>query len=133
METKADMEHSIDFLEKNGADMINGNVLMYLVGSEIWKWARKTGKIAPDQYMALAPELGLTPYSEDELREMCSRCTDFSKREGWKSIFRKVLDGRRFDLMLYGMKQYVRHYRRIRKIRKEVYGYGYGKGYTTKI
>lgn len=133
METKADMEHSIDFLEKNGADMINGNVLMYLVGSEIWKWARKTGKIAPDQYMALAPELGLTPYSEDELREMCSRCTDFSKREGWKSIFRKVLDGRRFDLMFYGMKQYVRHYRRIRKIRKEVYGYGYGKGYTTKI
>jgi len=31
------------------------------------------------------------------------------------------------------LRKYVRHYWRIRKIRKEVYRYGYGKGYTTKI
>jgi len=133
METKADMEHSIDFLEKNGADLINGNILMYLVGSAIWYWGRKIGKIAPDQYMALAPELGLTPYPEGELREMCIRCTNFSKREGWKSAVRKVLKSRRFDLVYYGLKKYIRHYWRIRKIRKEVYRYGYGKDYTTKI
>jgi len=133
METKADMEHSIDFLEKNGTDLINGNILMYLVGSAIWQWGRKIGKIRPDQYMALAPELGLTPYSKEELEEMCIRCTNFSKAEGWKSALRKVLKGRRFDLVFYGLKKYVRHYWRIRKIRKEVYRYGYGKGYTTKI
>jgi len=133
METKAEMEHSIDFLEKNGADLINGNILMYLVGSAIWQWGRKIGKIESDQYMALALELGLTPYSEEELGEICNRCTNFSKREGWKSALRKVLKGRRFDLVLYGLKKYVRHYRRIRKIRKEVYRYGYGKGYTTEI
>jgi radical SAM superfamily enzyme YgiQ (UPF0313 family) len=133
METKEDMEHSIDFLEKNGADFMNGNILMYLVGSAIWNWGRKIGKIRPDQYMALAPELGLTPYSEKELEGMCTRCTDFTKKEGWKSAMRKVLKSRRFDLISYGLKKYIRHYLHIRKVRKEVYRYGYGKDYTTEI
>ena len=133
METKEQMERSIDFLERDGAEMINGNILMYLMGSAIWQWARRMGKIRPDQFVAIAPELGLTPYAEAELRELCVRCTDYSKSEGWKKAVRKVLKSRRFDLVFYGFRKYVRHYWRIRRIRKEVYRYGYGKGYTTKI
>ncbi len=129
METKEDMEHSIDFLEKNGADLINGNILMYLVGSAIWRWGRRTGKIGPDRYLASAPELGLTPYSREELQEMCDRCTDFMKREGWKGVTRKVLDNRRFDMIYYGIKTYITHYWRVRKARKEMYEHGYGKSY----
>jgi hypothetical protein len=129
METKEDMEHSIDFLEKNGADLINGNILMYLVGSAIWRWGRRTGKIGPDRYLASAPELELTPYSREELQEMCDRCTDFMKRDGWKGVMRKVLDNRRFDMIYYGVKTYITHYWRVRKARKEMYEHGYGKSY----
>jgi radical SAM superfamily enzyme YgiQ (UPF0313 family) len=129
METKEDMEYSIDFLEKNGADLINGNILMYLVGSAIWHRGRRAGKISPDQHLASAPELGLTPYSREELQEMCDRCTDFMKRDGWKSVFRKVLGNRRFDVILYGTKTFFTHYSHVRKVRKKMYEHGYGKSY----
>ena len=127
METKEDMEYSIEFLEKNGADLINGNILLYLVGSAIWYQARRMSKIRPDQYMASAPEIGMTPYSYEELTELCDRCTDVSKREGWKRVFRKILKRRQFGLIYSGMKEYVKHYWRVRKVRREIYGYGYGK------
>jgi len=133
METKEDMEYSIEFLEKNGADLINGNILLYLVGSAIWYQARRADKIRPDQYMVSAPEIGMTPYSYEELTKLCDRCTDVSKREGWKRIFRKILKRRQFGLIYSGMKEYVRHYWRVRKMRREVYGYGYGKEYTTRV
>ncbi len=133
METKEHMEYSIEFLEKGGADFINGNILLYMVGSAIWNWARKLGKVRPNQFVATAPELGLTPYSTEELQELCNRCADFSKREGWKSAFRKVLKRREFGLIWFGIKRYVGNYLHIRKLRREVYGYGYGKKYTTEI
>ena len=132
METKEDMEYSIEFLEKNGADLINGNILLYLVGSAIWYSARNAGKISADQLMISAPEAGLTPYSYEELREMCIRCTDFSKREGWKRIFRKILRKRKFGLVFSGIREFIKRYPSIRKVRQEVYGYGYGKEYVLK-
>lgn len=132
METKKDMEYSIEFLEKNGADLINGNILLYLVGSTIWYQAKKMGKIQPDQFMASAPGIGMTHYSYDELIGLCNRCTDVSKREGWKRIFRKMLQRRQFGLIYSGAKEFIRHYWRVRKVRREAYGYGYGKKYTAE-
>jgi radical SAM superfamily enzyme YgiQ (UPF0313 family) len=133
METKEDMEYSIEFLEKNGADLINGNILLYLVGSTIWYQAVKMGKIKSDQFMASAPEIGMTPYSYEELEELCARCTNFSKREGWKGVIQKVLQRRKFGLIYSGMKEFIRNYWRVRKVRRELYGYGYGKEYTTRV
>lgn len=130
METKEDMVRSIEFLEKGGADFINGNILLYMVGSAIWNWAVREGKLRPDQFVATAPELGLTPYSKQELQELCDRCADFSKREGWKSAFRKILQRRELGLMWMGVRRYVGDYLKIRRVRKEIYGYGYGKRYT---
>ena len=130
METKEDMINSINFLEKNGADLINGNILLYLVGSAIWHWAVGIGKIKPDQYMVSAPEAGLTPYTYKELQQMCQLCTDFCKRDGWKKIFHKILQRRKFGMIFSGVKEFVKNYSLVRRIRREVYGYGYGKKYT---
>lgn len=127
METKEDMEYTIEFLEKNGADLINGNVLLYIVGSAIWYSARKAGKIKSDQFIVPAPEAGLTPYSYEELEEFCIRCTDFCKREGWKRLFRKLLKNRKFGIIYWGARELIGHYWHIRKVRRELYGYGYGK------
>lgn len=132
IETKEDMEYSIEFLERNGADLINGNILLYLIGSAIWYSAKKAGKINTDQFMVSAPEAGLTPYSYEELKEMCVRCTDFSKREGWKRIFRKILKNRKFGLVFRGAKEFIKRYARVRKVRRELYDYGYGKEYVLK-
>jgi radical SAM superfamily enzyme YgiQ (UPF0313 family) len=132
METREDMERSIEFLERGGADFINGNILLYMVGSAIWNWARREGKLRPDQFVATAPELGLTPYSREELQELCNRCADFSKREGWKSAFRKILGRREMGLIWMGVRRYVGDYLKVRRVRREIYGYGYGKRYTTK-
>ncbi len=134
METKEDMVHSVEFLHKNGADLINGNILLYLVGSAIWHQAVRDGKIKRDQYMVTAPEAGLTPYSHEELTEVCNLCTNLSKRDGWKGILRKVLKRRKFRLIFSATKEFARNYRLVRKIRREAYEYGYGKkGYTTKV
>lgn len=127
METKDDMEYSIEFLEKHGADLINGNILLYLLGSAIWHEARKMGKIRPDQFIVPAPMIGMTPYSYEELSELCNRCTDFSKREGWKRVVRKVLKRRQFGIIYDGMKEFIKNYWRVRRVREEVYKYGYGK------
>jgi radical SAM superfamily enzyme YgiQ (UPF0313 family) len=128
IETKKDMEHSIEFLEKNKADFINGNILLYLVGSPIWNWARKEGKIKPEQYMATAPELGLTPYSHEELTEMCNCCTDISKNTThWiKKIIPKLWRCSP-KIVLRGAIEYIIHNPKVRKMRKKIYGYGYGK------
>lgn len=130
METKEDMEHSIEFLEKNGADLINGNVLLYMVGSAIWHWAVKEGKIKASQFIVPAPEVGLTPYSYEELRELCIRCTDMCKEEGWKRVFRKLLKNRKFGVVWWGARELIRHYSQLRRVRRELYGYGYGKEWT---
>lgn len=133
METMEDMEYSIEFLDKNGVDLMNGNVLLYLLGSAIWYRAVKMGKIKPDQFVISAPQIGMTPYSHEELTELCDRCTDISKKEGWKRVVRKVLKRRQFGMIYSGMKEFVKHYWRVRKVRREVYDYGYGKGRTIKI
>lgn len=134
METNEDMKHSIEFLYKNGADVLNGNILLYLVGSPIWYQAVRDGKIKPDRYMISAPEAGLTPHSHEELAELCNYCTDLSKRDGWKRVFGKILKRQEFKLMAWAAKELVGHYRQVRKIRREIYQYGYGKReYTTKI
>lgn len=130
METKEDMMNSINFLERNGADLINGNILLYLIGSPIWHWAVREGKIKPNQYMVSAPEAGLTPYTHRELQAMCDVCTDFCKRDGWGRIFQKMLQRRRFGLILAGALEFVKNYGLVKKIRRAVYGYGYGKKYT---
>ena len=127
METKEDMEYSIEFLEKNGADLINGNVLLYLVGSAIWNSARKAGEIDTNQFMVSAPEAGLTPYSCEELNELCIRCTDMCKSEGWKRLFRKLLKNRKFGIIYWGARELIRHYPSVREVRRELYDYGYGK------
>jgi len=127
METKEDMEYSIEFLYKNGADIINGNILLYLVGSPIWYWAVREGKIRPNQYMVSAPEAGLTPYSHEELQDMCIYCTNLSKGEGWKRIFRKMLERRELGLIFSSTRQFIKNYPLVRKVRKEVLRYGYGK------
>jgi radical SAM superfamily enzyme YgiQ (UPF0313 family) len=128
METKADMEHSIEFLEENGADLINGNILLYLVGSAIWYQARKNGKIKPGQYMATAPELGLTPYSHEELVELCNRCTDISKNKlRWVTKIIPTVWRRDPRIVFRGLREFIKNHSKIREIRKEIYKYGYGK------
>lgn len=127
MESKEDMEYSIEFLERNGADLINGNVLLYMVGSAIWHSAVREGKIKPNQFIVPASEVGLTPYSYEELKELCMRCTDMCKDEGWKRVFRKLLKNRKFDIIWWGAREFIRHYSQLRKVRQELYGYGYGK------
>lgn len=134
METKEDMEYSIEFLFKNGADVINGNILLYLVGSPIWYQGVRKGKIGTDQNMVSAPEVGLTPYSHEELTDLCNYCTDLSKQDGWKRVFGKILKREEFWLLTWTAKELVRNYRQVVKIRRELSRYGYGKkGYTTEI
>lgn len=130
MESKEDMRYSIDFLIENGADFVNGNVLMFLVGSPIWHWARKLDKVKPDQYVSTAPEIGLTPYTQEEIQEMCDMCTNYNKREGWKKAFRKILNGKKYHLIVHGFKTFLTKYFKIRKVRKDMYLHGgYGKSY----
>lgn len=76
METIQDMEYSIEFLDKYKADRLQGNILLYLIGSPIWRWAVNIGKIKPNQYIVSAPEAGLTPYSYEELNELCMLCAE---------------------------------------------------------
>ena len=84
--------------------------------------------------MVTAPEAGLTPYSNEELAEVCNLCTNLSKRDGWKGVLRKMLKRRKFGLIFSATKEFAKNYRLVRKIREEAYEYGYGKkGYTTKI
>lgn len=133
METNEDMRYSIEFLYKNGADILNGNILLYLVGSPIWYQAVRENKIKPNQYMVSASEAGLTPYSHKELAELCDYCTDWSKRDGWKRVFGKILKRQDFGLIAWAAKELVGHYLQVRKIRREIYQYGYGKReYTIK-
>ncbi|MCS7131782.1 MAG: hypothetical protein NZ934_03525, partial [Hadesarchaea archaeon] len=49
------------------------------------------------------------------------------KREGWKGVVRKVLKRRQFGIIYNGMKEFIKNYWRVRKVRREVYKYGYGK------
>lgn len=125
METKEDMEYSIEFLERNGADLISGNILLYLIGSAIWHQAIKMGKINPDQFMVSAPEIGMTPYSYEELEEFCARCTRSWKRKGWKGVIKKVIQRRKFSLIYAGIEEFIKNYWRVRRVRRELYGYDY--------
>ncbi len=130
METKEDMEYSINFLNENGADIINGNILLYLLGSPLWSRAVKDGMIQPDQHIISAPDTGLTPYSHEELAEMTTQCTNLSK-DNWKRVFGKLLKGQEFGLITSSAKRLIRHYAQVRKVRKVISNYGYGKkGYT---
>jgi hypothetical protein len=94
----------------------------------------RKGKIRRDQYIATAPEAGLTLYSHEELTEVCNLCTNLSKRDGWKGILRKILKRRKFRLIFSATKEFARNYRLVQKIRRETYEYGYGKeSCTTKV
>jgi len=131
METKEDMEYSINFLFKYGADIINGNVLLYLVGSRIWRQAVRDGKINPNQFIISAPDVGLTPYSYEELVDMCVYSTNLSKKYGWKRVFSKVLTRHEFRLILSAAKKFISNYGLVKKVRRAIPYYGYGKkGYT---
>ncbi len=128
METKKDMEHSIDFLEENGADLINGNVLLYLVGSNIWHRAVREEKINTEQFMVSAPEAGLTPYSQEELEELCIRCSKYSKERGWFRCLLKLLKNHRYKIIYSTLREGVERYSLAKKtLLSEGHGYGYGK------
>ncbi len=133
METREDMEYSIEFLHRNGADIINGNVLLYLVGSRIWQQAVRDGRIRPDQYMVSAPETGLTPYSYEELMDLCQYCTDLSKADGARRIVAKLLKRGEFGMLAWAARELMTNYGQVRRVRKELSHYGYGKKqYTTE-
>jgi radical SAM superfamily enzyme YgiQ (UPF0313 family) len=134
MEKIGDMEHSIEFLHSKGADIINGNILLYLVGSKIWQRAVRDGRIDPDQYMVSAPGAGLTPYTTEDLTDLCWQCTERSKADGARRIVAKLLKRGEFGLLTWGARELLTHYGQVRKVRRELSRYGYGKnGYTTSI
>ncbi len=134
MEKMEDMEHSIEFLHSKGADIINGNILLYLVGSKIWQRAVRDGKIDPDQHVVSAPEAGLTPYTTENLTDLCWQCTERSKTDGARRIVAKLLKRGEFGLLAWGARELLTHYGQVRKVRRELSRYGYGKkGYTTNI
>ena len=128
METKEEMEHSIQFLQENGIDLIHGNVLLYLIGSRIWRWAVSIGRIRQNQFMVSAAEAKLTPYSQDELEELCIQCSKFCKEQGWRRCFLKLLKNHQYKIIYDAIKGGIESHPLIRKkLLSKGPGYGYTK------
>jgi anaerobic magnesium-protoporphyrin IX monomethyl ester cyclase len=137
METEDMFWESYDFVRENGADTINVNPLMYMVGSEIWKDAVKKGVIKKNEYLIAVNQRPLCPIPPERIDMICSEV--FEKvTSNYRHVLFKTLrhmDVFRFKLVSIGVKKFIswnllggdwrKHYNIIKE-------FGYGKTFLEK-
>ena len=137
METEELFWESYDFVHESGADTINVNPLMYMVGSEIWKDAVKKGKIKDTEYLVATNKRKLCPIPPERIDAICSEV--FEKvTSNYSHVLSKTfrhLDRFRIKLLSIGIKKFISwnllggDWRKHYDIMKE---FGYGKTFLEK-
>lgn len=137
METEELFWESYDFIRESGADTINVNPLMYMVGSEIWKDAVKKGIIKNNEYLIATNKRKLCPIPPERIDEICSEV--FEKlTSNYNHVLVKTLrhiDMFRIKLISIGIKKFISwnflggDWRKHYNIMKE---FGYGKTFLEK-
>jgi radical SAM superfamily enzyme YgiQ (UPF0313 family) len=137
METEDLFWESYDFVRESGADTINVNPLMYMVGSEIWKDAVKKGIIKKTEYLIAANKRSLCPIPPERIDEICAEV--FEKlTSNYRHVLFKTLrhmDRFRFKVISIGVKKFISwnllggDWRKHYDIIKE---FGYGKTFLEK-
>jgi anaerobic magnesium-protoporphyrin IX monomethyl ester cyclase len=137
METEDMFWESYDFVRESGADTINVNPLMYMVGSEIWKDAVKRGIIKNTEYLIAANKRKLCPIPPDRIDEICSEVFEKVTSNYRHVLFKTLrhLDRFRIKLISIGIKKFISwnllggDWRKHYDIIKE---FGYGKTFLEK-
>jgi radical SAM superfamily enzyme YgiQ (UPF0313 family) len=137
METEDMFWKSYDFVRESGADTINVNPLMYMVGSEIWKDAVKRGIIKNTEYLIAANKRKLCPIPPDRIDEICSEVFEKVTSNYRHVLFKTLrhLDRFRIKLISIGIEKFISwnllggDWRKHYDIIKE---FGYGKTFLEK-
>jgi len=132
METEEMFWESYDFVSEQGADTINVNPLVYMVGSDIWREAVERGIIKSNEYLISVSDRALCPIPPERIVEICDEAFQRVIRNQRRVLFKTLrhIDRFRAGLLSMAVRKFIswnllggnwqRHY----DILKE---FGYGK------
>ncbi|OPY33167.1 MAG: biotin synthase [Methanomassiliicoccales archaeon PtaU1.Bin124] len=97
IETKEDMEQTLQFIRRLRPHAVEINILDYLVGTPLWNEAVEKGIIKPEDWTTnhRVFEYGLSPLDKDGLQQMVNEGYDtyldaWKNRQGVKELFRLI-------------------------------------------